>query len=149
MNTLLNSYKEARKSFIQAVDKFPKQKREEALFDKWSLKQLITHIAGWDNCIADNVRYLKEGKEPPFYGTVNDFNAKSVETGKDWSWDKAYQKFIKGGERVIKEYESLESDLWSIPFWAGKNSTPEKFFKIVTKHYSHEHLPQVLKYVTL
>jgi len=145
VNTSLNAYKEARELFIDAVDKFPKQKIEKALFDKWNLKQLMTHIAGWDNCIADNVKYLKEGKEPVFYGTVDSFNAKSTDEGKSWNWEKAYKELVKGGERVIKEYETLDPKLWNIQFWKTKSSTPEKFLKIVTRHYNHEHLPQILK----
>jgi hypothetical protein len=147
MKALLDSYKKARETFINAVDKFPKQKREEALFDKWNLKQLISHIGGWDNCIADNVKYLKEDKEPVFYGAVDSFNARSIEEGKNWNWEKAYAEFIAGGERVIKEYETLDPALWDAKFWKTKSSTPEKLLKIVTQHYNHEHLPQLLKYL--
>lgn len=147
MGKLISDYQKARQSFIKAIDMFPKDKREEVLFDKWSLKQLITHLSGWDNYIANSAKYLKYDQERPFYGSVDEYNAKSVAKGKDWSWIKAYNEFIKGGGRVIKECEKLDDGLWNTMLWINKSSTLEKFIKIQTKHYLHEHLPQVTKYI--
>lgn len=145
MNPLLEEFKKVREEFIGVVNKFPKDKREEILFDQWSLKQVLVHMARWDNCLSDNVEYLLEGKEPPFYGKVNDFNVVSQNLCKDWDWDKTYQEFLKGGERLIKTYESLAENLWGQKFWRDKNSTPEKFLKIVMHHYKKEHLPYLKK----
>lgn len=133
---------------ITAVSHFPVSKREAKLFDQWSLKQVLIHMAGWDNCIADNVQYLKKQQEPPFYGNVDGKNAASVEAGKHWSWEKAYDEFIKAGERVIHEYETLAPDLREVKFWKKRNSTPAKFLKIVTNHYSKDHLPEVQKWTS-
>lgn len=147
MNKLILAYKEAREKAIDAVNKFPLDKRTEVLFENWSLREVIIHMAGWDNCIADNVKYQKEGKEPPFYGKVDDFNKSSVEKGVGLSWEQAYEEFIKAGERVIQEYESLPENLWNTPFWKDKKSTPASFLKIVTKHYEEEHLPLIRKFL--
>jgi len=138
MNPLLEEFKKIREEFIQVVDKFPKEKRERLLFDQWNLKQVLIHMARWDNCLSDNVEFLLKGKE-------DDFNASSQELCKDWDWEKTYSEFLKGGERLIKTYEALAENHWTKKFWKDKNSTPEKFLKIVTKHYSEEHLPMVRK----
>lgn len=145
MTSLLEDFKKVREEFIGVVNKFPKDKQEEILFDQWNLKQVLIHMARWDNCLSDNVEYLKKGEEPPFYGKEDNFNAASQLLCKDWNWDKTYQEFLKGGERLIKTYESLAENLWTQKFWKTKNSTPEKFLQIVTHHYSYEHLPIVRK----
>lgn len=143
VNTLLQAFIEAHQKFVKAADHFPLDKREQILFDKWSLKQILIHIAGWNNCIADNVAFLKENKEPPFYGKVDDHNKQSITNGKNWSWDKTRSEFEKSFRRICAEYSTLPENLWNRRFWAKKNSTPEKFLKIVTKHYQKEHLPEI------
>lgn len=145
MNPLLGDFKKVREEFIEIINKFPINKREETLFDKWNLRQVLAHMQRWDNCLSDNVDYLLKGKEPPFYGKVDDFNAVSQGFCKEWDWDKTYKEFLKGGERLIKTYEGLAETLWSHKFWKDKNRTPEKFLKIVTNHYKEEHLPTVKK----
>lgn len=143
----LDHFKKIREEFIKVVDSFPKEKREDVLFDEWNLKQVLIHISRWDTILADNVKLLKEGKEPPFYGGVNDFNDKSMKMGKDWIWDKAYKEFIEAGQRAISEYESLNNELWETKFWKDKSATPLKFLGIETKHYEHEHLPVIKKLI--
>lgn len=147
MNKLIDEFRQVREQFISIVDKFPTDRREEILFDQWNLKQVLINMARWDNCLADNLVFLKEGQQPPFYGKVNDFNQKSQEIGRSWSWDKAYNEFISGGKRLIKEHEFLPENLWEAKFWPDKNSTPTKFFQIVIKHYLHDHLPLVKRWL--
>lgn len=77
MNQLLDEFKKVREEFIKIINKFPRNKREEILFDKWNLRQVLAHMQRWDNCLSDNVEYLLKGKEPPFYGKVDDFNTES------------------------------------------------------------------------
>lgn len=143
----LDHFKKVREELIQAFDDFPKERREEILFDKWSLRQILIHISRWDKALTENLRFLKEEKEPPFYGKVSDFNQESMEVGKSWSWDEAYSEFIKVGEKFIEEYESLKEDQWEKKFWGNKGSTPVKFLQIQIKHYEHEHLPEIRKYL--
>ncbi|NTU46156.1 ClbS/DfsB family four-helix bundle protein [Candidatus Roizmanbacteria bacterium] len=141
--TALNNFVTARNQFIAVIDNFPVEKRLTVLFDKWSLRDILVHIAGWDRAITENIRDLKQGNEPPFYGKIDDFNANSIEHGKNWTWEKTYIKFVQAGEKMIYEYETLSDGLWEKPFWKSKNSTPAKFLKIETKHYFHEHLPEI------
>jgi len=145
MNYLIRAFIAARKEFTTSVDAFPEAQREAILFGNWSLKQILIHIIFWDTCIADNVALLKTGKEPPFYGKVNDYNQQSIEKGKSWSWEKTYQEFKLSGERVIREYETLPKEKWEAKFWKNKNSTPKKFLNILIEHYLHEHLPEIKK----
>lgn len=145
MDTYIQKFISARQTFIDTIDTFPIDKRESILFDKWSLKQILIHMVFWDTCIAENIAFLKKGQEPPFYGKVNDFNQLSIEKGKNWDWKKTYHEFINAGKRLIGEYETLPEEKWDQKFWKTKNSTPKKLLHIVTKHYSHEHLPEIIK----
>lgn len=143
----LNDFINARYLLIKAVDSFPVEAREEVLFGKWSLKQVLIHISRWDLILSENVVFLRSDKTPPFYGKVDDVNKESVAFGKDWSWSKAYDEFIKSGERAIEEYKQLPTELWERKFWADRSMTPVKLLGIQTKHYEHEHLPEILKVI--
>lgn len=146
---MIQQFAKARQEFIDAVERFPKDKRAMVLFDRWSLKEILTHIAGWDNCIANNIICIKKNQEPPHYGKVDDFNKNSVEKGRRWNWERAYKEFIKGGELIVREYGSLPEALWDKKFWPTKNSTPRKFLQIVTHHYLRDHLPEIRKTIFL
>lgn len=122
----LNHFKKVRQEFIETVDKFPKDKREKALFDKWSLKDILVHISRWDDVLSENIKYLKEGIEPPVHGSVQSFNDQSTQNGKDWGWDKAYKAFIKSGENAIKAYTTLKDDEWDKKYWKDKGATIPK-----------------------
>lgn len=144
---LINAYKKARQEVIKAIDEFPSDKREEKLFDDWKLREVIIHLTGWDNYLANGIKSLKEGREPSHYGKVDDFNKNSINNGRNLGWEGAYKEFIKAGERVIKEYESLADNLWNAYFWKTKKLTPAKFLKTLTEHYEEEHLPAIKKII--
>ena len=78
MKKLIKDFKQARLAVIQALDSFPKGKREEILFEKWTLKDLIAHMNGWNIIGTKAVRSLKQGKTAPWAGNIHQFNELNV-----------------------------------------------------------------------
>ncbi len=129
--------------FIELVNRFPVQERLSVLFDQWSLKDILAHIIGWNMCLKENLDFIQQDKEPPFYGKVNDYNAQSVENRKNDSWEKVFKDCDQSGLQLVEAYKNLPEKYWQQKFWPEKSATPEKFLKIVTNHYANEHIPQV------
>ena len=146
MKKLIEDFKKARLALIQALDSFPKEKREEVLFGEWTLKDLVAHLSGWNIAGAKAVRSLKQGKVPPWAGKISEFNKLNVRKRKNWSWEKTYQELLKASKEFIEEYENLPEELWEKRYWPKKDYTPKKILMIELKHYRETHLPQILKF---
>jgi len=147
MRGLIEELKNSRLALIRAVDNFPKDKREEILFNKWSLKDVMAHVSGWDNATIDLLKKIKKGKTPEWIGSVYGFNRRSVEKRKKWSWQKVYKEFVRVGREIVGAYESVPKELWEKRVWENRGFTPKKFIKIDIRHYRNEHLPQIMRFV--
>ncbi len=142
---LVNQFTQVRKDFLEALKQFPKDKVEEILFGEWSLKDVLSHFAGWDKFFTEILRLLKEGQDIPHWGNINKFNEKSVGRRKDWSWDEVYDEFVSAGEQFIKEYSDLPEELANSLFWGGKGYTPIKILKVNVHHYEKTQLLEMKK----
>ena len=147
MEELIEDFKKARLAFVRALDDFPEDRRKEALFNEWGLRDLIAHMSGWMVSATNNVKFLKRGKTPPWVESINEFNKENVERRKNWSWEKAYKELVKASGEFIKEYESLPEELWEKKYWSKRNFTPKRILEIEVKHWRNTHLPQIAKFV--
>ncbi len=143
---LIQEFKNLYKDVKEVIDKFPQDKREEILFDKWSLKNVVAHLNHW--CVHDLIcfRALKEGKEPYWPPGIDEYNEQGIQARKNKTWNDVYNEFNTLLPKIILEYETLPSGLWSKRFWKAHKFTPLKFLEIDVDHYKNEHLPQLKKY---
>jgi hypothetical protein len=139
---LVQKLQQLHKDLTNIVNEFPKDKREAVLFDKWSLKDVLTHMAGWNKCLKQNLDFLEQKKDPPHFGKVDDFNAKIVKESRKYKWEDVFNDFVNSGEYLITSYKELSSRLFDNKFWPDKSSTPRKFLNIVIEHYE-EHSQKV------
>lgn len=147
MRKLIEDFKKARLALIQALDSFPKDKREEVLFGSWTIKDIAAHISGWNIIGTKAVRNLKQGKTPPWAGSVAQFNRRNVKKRKNWSWEKVYEELVRVSKEFTEEYEGLPKELWEKRYWSNRSFTPKKIFEIELKHYKNGHLPQIVKFI--
>ncbi len=145
MQNLIKEFAEARKALIAALNKFPKEKIEEKLFDKWSLKEVVAHFTGWDRYFTQAVKLLKQKKTMPFWESVRDFNENSVKRAVRVDWKKIYQEFVKVGDKFIEEYQKIPSELANRLFWKNKKYTPLDFLKINIGHYKNNQTKEIFK----
>jgi hypothetical protein len=143
--SLLERFYKVKKEFESAVLDFPIDKRSSKLFDSWNIKDVLAHMTFWNKCLKENIRYIRDDKEPPFLGKVNEVNLKSVRDSKNVSWDEVYKQFTSSGKELQIAYENLPDKLWELPIWKGRKSTPLSFLKIVIIHYEKDHLPAILE----
>lgn len=142
-DNLIDEFKKVRQDVKLAVDQFPEEKREQCLFDKWSLKDIVAHLSGWDIFTVEAIKGLEKDNVLDWGAGVNEFNKKQVEKRKKWSWKKVYNEFIEVGDKLFKAYEDLSEEYWDKKFWPNKDETPREFLKIDIDHYKNEHLSQI------
>lgn len=145
MKDLVDEYKQVRLEFIQIISKFPENKREEVLFDKWSLKDIIAHLSGWTDHQIDVFRDLKIGKIPESPGLVKNYNDEQVNKRSKWSFEKVLEEFLSSTDKLIKEFENLPKSLLDKKIWPDKRFTPKIYFEFELEHYTKVHLPQIKK----
>jgi hypothetical protein len=144
---MVSKYKQEFKNLAQLLEKFPKDKIEEVLFDKWSLKELIGHLNGWTIFFTKILNYFKEGKEAPRWGSLKEFNQKSVADRKQKSWKTVHKELLEGDKKLLETYESIPKALQKEKIWENKTQTPTKLLEINAHHYKKhaETIKRVLK----
>lgn len=144
---LIQKYKEARADFIRAITQFPTEKREEVLFGEWSLKQLFTHLNGWDLFLTKAIKNLKADSKEIFPDTAEGLNETTLSNHKNSNWDDIYKEFEDSGMNLFKELENLSEEDWSKALWSNNGMSTKDFLGILTGHINDEHLPLVKKFI--
>ncbi len=142
---LIKEFRKVRDELITAVNKFPQSKREEPLFEGWSLKDVIAHFAGWDLYFTQCVQHLVLGEKISFFGATNSFNKETVAARKNLPFGPVHKEFVNGGETFIREFEKLDRNLWRKKFWPKKTYTPLAVLKINIDHYKKAQLKDIQK----
>jgi hypothetical protein len=149
INKLLDDFVKVRKEFIRTIDKFPENKRSWILFGKWSLKDILAHLSGWDKLTVESIEIFRKGEIPKWGLGVYDFNKKSVNERKRWSWKKIYKEFVDLQEEIINAYKSIPKEKYNQKIWTNRNETPLDFLRIDINHYKKEHLPEIKRELRL
>lgn len=145
---LITDLKVARKNLISLVDRFPNNKREKILFDKWSLKDILVHLTGWANHQIETLIKLKAGKKVVIQNNLKDsINENLVFTKGNLSWKVVYNDFLETSNELISHYQNLPRNLWDKKIWEEKETTPRKYIEIEINHYKETHGPQIEKYL--
>ena len=147
MHEQVDRLTESLREFTEVVDRFPESRRLEVVFDSWSLREVLTHMAACDSTLTAGLQDLQKGLEPPFMDNTQKYNEEAAEKAQTLSWNQAYCEFIEAGEGLILAYAQLPENLWQKPFWCGKKYTPARFFDVTIRHYKEEHLPEILKFI--
>ena len=71
-----------RQEIVDGVSSLPSARHDEAFLGRWSVKDLIAHLIGWDYTNLEAVKEILRGKLPRFYAFYDrdwaSYNAKLV-----------------------------------------------------------------------
>ncbi len=137
---LLDEFKEISAELEKLIIKFPKEKVEITVFDKWSLKNVVSHLNHWMEHDILCLESLQNGIVPFWEPDVEEFNRKGVEARKDYSWDIVFKEFLDLKAKLINIFKNLELDLENARIWPDKNETPRRFLEEDIKHWRDEHI---------
>lgn len=137
---LLSEFKNTSEELNKLIQKFPSKKREEISFDKWSLKNVVSHLNHWMihnlNCLDS----LAQGKVPYWQPDTDEYNLQGVEKRKNWTWEEVYSEFLDLKAKQILSYENLPKELREKKFWEDRRHTPFSFLEKDITHWRDEHI---------
>ncbi len=142
-NELLENFKKIQKRVKDLVDRYPPEKREQIIFDKWSLKDVLAHLNHWMVHDVDCLEHLLRDEEPFWEPDLEEFNRRGIDARKDKSWEELYLEFNRLAEKISLLYEQLPKGLQNKRFWMNRNETPIKFLEENISHWEGEHIPSL------
>lgn len=143
MEERISEFSRVRAQVIELLNRFPVDRIDDILFDEWSLKSIVAHLAGWDRYFTDILKDLEGGMQAPYWGNIQKFNEESVARKIDDSWEEVYAEFVDAGEAFIKAYRQASLSLVEEKFWADRSYTPAEILEVNIHHYAESHLPQL------
>lgn len=146
---LIEEAEKARRKVKDLIDRFPLEKREDTLFDKWSLKDVVTHLNTWMVHDIDCLESLKRRVEPYWEPDVDEFNERGVGLRRSKSWAEVYFEFTSLIKKLESLYRELPEELFEVNIWKNHDEMVVKFLEGEVKHWEGEHVPQLEKIVTL
>lgn len=137
---LLNKFKKISNELDNMIQKFPSERRDEVVFDKWSLKNVVSHLNHWMTHNINCLEALKQGKTPYWQPDTDEYNRQGVEKRKDLKWEDVYSEFLTLKDKQISSYKSLPRELYEKKFWDERRHTPLSFLSNDISHWKDEHI---------
>jgi hypothetical protein len=73
--------------------------------DRWSPKDVITHMAAWKERLSENLALAARGKSPMRYEDFDAVNARDFEAYRDKSWVEILEKARTANQHLIEQIE--------------------------------------------
>lgn len=144
---LLGEFVKVSEELDNLIQKFPPERREEIIFDKWSLKNVVSHLNHWMVHNINCLECLIRSKIPYWQPDIDEYNQQGIETRKDWSWEKVYLEFTDLKEKQILSYENLPREFQEKKFWEDRKYTPAIFLDQDITHWRDEHIISLNKII--
>ncbi len=128
---LLNKEYAAQQDFLNGLT--DAERAEAGTPDRWAPKDLLAHIAGWQDKQTQTLAAALEGKTPPGFGDVEELNAADFETFHTMPWNGVVAFAEKALSTLIAQTQTIAEDTLTMtlpsgrPLWGG----------IVGNGYSH------------
>jgi len=105
---LLDLLKQAHETEMSFVDALSGQEyARSGTLEDWSAKDVISHIAAWEACLADNLLAVSEGRAPTRSEDLDRENAILFEEYHDKTWDEVLRMAADAFQRVVAQVEAL------------------------------------------
>ena len=132
---LIERLMDARRQLTSLVDQAPTDK---FIYPRWTIKQYIDHISGWDDAIVEALDAHAHGQSVPqtVARGINAYNAQTVETRETLDLVHSRREFAASHERVIQALRRLPDEKLNEPFgfpW-GESGTLGEFIEIFLEH---------------
>jgi hypothetical protein len=121
---LLIRMRAGHQKFYDVLARIPDERMHEiALYDNWSIKDFIAHIASWQQNTADRIAMLKRGERPPQIN-VDAINAQVLERYRDTPLDEVRAmeaSSFAALEQQVKE--ASDAELFEPTHFPGRKSS--------------------------
>ena len=115
---------------------------EAAVYEGWSVKDILGHLTFWHESFARNVADLVRDRKPtPLKGKLSDLNQQGVDEMQPCSLEEVIDR-LEAAQRIIHA-SILNPKLILIPYRKGsRDYTPEEHLSIVADHIG-EHVKAI------
>ncbi len=142
VNSLITKMARARARLDAALEKAAPQTE---IYTSWKVKQVLDHIAGWDQLVISSLRAYKKGEIPSHsVKSIDQYNDDSVSARKDLSLEQSRQAYDDARQEVVTILRSLPEEMLARRYMApwGGNCTISSIVKIFVSH-EEEHATQI------
>jgi hypothetical protein len=141
---LVSKMEHSRAQLNSALDKVTPQAE---IYPSWKVKQIMDHIAGWDELVYSSLQAYKNGESPaPMEdGGIDPFNAVSVAARKDFSLERSRIEYDSSRQRIIQVLRELPAEMLTQKYpapWGGL-CTISSIVRIFVSH-EQEHAQHIL-----
>jgi hypothetical protein len=145
---LIRELVEARKGLEAAMAAVS---REEKVYPEWTLKEMLAHIAGWDEVVLDTLQAHARGEAPtPLkMKSIQAYNELAVEKRSGLSYEEVLAEFREVRAGVLETLEAMSQEEIDAPLrfpWGGEGTVPE-MVAIFSEH-EEEHTKTLQSAVT-
>ncbi len=82
---------------------------------EWSAKDLMGHVAFWEELARGAIREWLQGREPAAVVGVDEVNAANQERKRRWSLDRIRRDATQTHEGLVAEIRAVDEDSWLAP----------------------------------
>jgi hypothetical protein len=120
------------------------------IYPNWTLKQMLDHIAGWDDAVAASLRAHMDGQTPstPADKGIDDFNARTVSACESLAIEHSWREF-QASRLLLKEIiQTMTDEKIAQPLvvpW-GPTGTVSEIIEIFAEH-EEIHTADILRWL--
>ncbi len=120
------------------------------IYPNWTLKQMLDHIAGWDDAVVASLRAHVDGKSPgtPADRGIDYYNAQTVSTRESLPFDLSRHEFQASRQILKQAIQTMPEEKLTEPLivpWGGRRTVSE-IIEIFAKH-EEEHTADILRWL--
>jgi uncharacterized protein (TIGR03083 family) len=100
---------------LGSIAALPEDKQRSTVYEQWTVKEMLAHIAAWDRELVRGLDELLVGRRPALagYGEA-DFNARVVEASRALPLDQVLAEFRDAHEALMDRIEALTDGQWEL-----------------------------------
>ena len=145
---LLADLEQVRADMLDLLDIVDKNRK---IYPLWTIREILAHIAGWDDAIIASTKAHIDGREPgtPAARGVDVYNAETVATREGLDYDHIYREYIRTREILIDLIKNMPGEKVEQSFvqpWGGENNLAG-LLTIFIEH-EREHIKDIRKLIS-
>lgn len=144
---LIEAVRAARAYLFKTIEDFsPEEMVQPTTIGKWCVKDILSHIAGWDTLMRTTMQAIYEEKQPDISAVkdIDATNAKFVAERSGLPIEQILADMADNHQKMLHFVEELtDEQLFKPRIFAGENWSLDGFLKIWDRHDRH-HADEIL-----
>jgi hypothetical protein len=117
---IISALIEARQNILDQASRLSDTERDQIFLGMWSVKDLLAHLAGWDDTNLESVKSVLHGKVPSFYEYYDHdwqtYNAILVKKYKKDSFQELFATIKDSQEKLIEYLQTIPAENFNNDF---------------------------------